>query len=266
VALVTWRPENDEEDRKERGAVEQIVVMRRTAMTEAEDESEVTLLLPAETVGSTKYEVRVFADSYVGLDPEPIKFEINALAPLSDEQLKALRREQYYLLHPEEKKQDEERQAKRLAKSRAVKEIVKTSAPQSGDGADSDSDSGSDDDSDDSDDDVDARIARHQYEDEDEANPEEEAPIRWYYLWNTNAIEGIITVGLLWLVGFLIVDIADKRGWWDPYCQPVLDRIHRILDPFFARDTFLRNAFGAVYRFFSLGKRDNGIAPFTPPQ
>ena len=73
------------------------------------------------------------------------------------------------------------------------------------------------------DDDVDARIARHQYEDQEEANPEDEAPIRWYYLWNTNAIEGIITVGLLWLVGFLIVDIADKRG--GGVCRPVAARL-----------------------------------------
>jgi hypothetical protein len=268
VAIVAWRSEVDEEDKQEK-QVEHILMLRRTAMTEAEMETEITVMIPAAHAGVAKFEVRVFADSYVGLDPEPCEVTIKTEKALTDDDWKERRRKQYYLLHPEEEARDLAKKSRKEAK-KSLKQVTV--------GADSkvadishDSQPEVDgalvenvDESEDSDDDVDTRIDRQQYLDEEEDVAQEEAPIHWYYLWNSNLLEAIITLILLWLVGFLLIDIADKKGWWDPYCQPILDRVHLILSPYFAKGSLIRTFLGSLYRFFSLGKRDLGIIPVSP--
>lgn len=285
VALVAWLPESEEKKDK---LVEQLIGLRRVAMTELETESELTFGVPAVRAGDAKFEVRVFVDAYVGLDPEAHQFVIKTEKALTEDQLKERRRLKYYALHPEQEAIDAaKRAAKEAAKSAKATQgaVAKSSSLPSSTStaavrADSDSDSersdgdddddeaqsdGGDDDESDDGGDIDARLMRQHFVDEEEAAAEE-PPIQWYYLWNSTWWEAVITLVLLWLVGFLLVDIADKKGWYEPYVQPVLDRMHAVLDPWFARGSTMRSFLGSLYRLFSLGHRDNGVMPFTPPK
>jgi hypothetical protein len=292
--LVDLTPEPDTVEMYQKANIPLFSIIQRAVFLENEDDAEVTFMFPTPptVAGTVKFRVKVRSDSYMGLDPEPETFQFKVQPAMSQAEFKARQRNRRSGLPPPTKaeldeilKQEQQKQALEakaaMEKKKAVEQKKRTASIKVVDENGSDTDDSEDerdvkhaerdakeegeneeDEADEADDEEEDLEDRFQYEDEaDQAGPAEEVQVHWYYLWNSTFLEFVITIALLGLIGVVVVDILDKKGWWDPYVQPVLDRIAAIFKVWLPRDSMLRNFLGECYRILTFGPREEGIVP-----
>ena len=182
-------------------------------------------MIPFQDAGTYSFEAHVYCDSYVNLDPEPISIKITVEPNYSEEEiLEQKRKQRAFLLPPE--------LAKSEKKSKKEKIVV----------AEEDSKY-----EEDSDEEIDFDP---QYETPADKFADEEAPIHWYYLWNSTFTEFVLSLILLALLGVVIFDILHSRGIWQESVQPVIDRLWSRIEPLLpSEDNFFTTALRNVYSF-----------------
>merc|ERR1719247_295869 len=70
-------------------------------------------------------------------------------------------------------------------------------------------------------------------EDEDDEEEEEEEPEgKWYYLGGNSVGELILNIIALAIAGVMLFNFLYAKGWWQKFCQPLLDWMLKISWPF----------------------------------
>ena len=169
--------------------------------------------------GKLSYEVKVFCDSYVSMDPDPKPVQIVVNQAFSQQEVFKQKKEQQKIL---------------LAASKMdsiLEQKVEESLAEGEEEVDYDP----------------------QYDDVNEKiKSAEDDQIHWYYLYNSTLTEAILTVILLFLLGVVVFDILHSRGDWQVYVQPVLDRIWLRVEPFIPKgDNVLNQLLKSLYSFFA---------------
>ncbi len=60
-------------------------------------------------------------------------------------------------------------------------------------------------------------------EDEEDEEDEEEEEGKWYYLGGNSVGELILNIIALGIAGVMLFNFLYARGWWQKFCQPLLD-------------------------------------------
>ena len=60
-------------------------------------------------------------------------------------------------------------------------------------------------------------------EDDEEEEEEEEPEGKWYYLGGNSVGELILNIIALGIAGVMLFNFLYARGWWQKFCQPLLD-------------------------------------------
>merc|ERR1719387_545054 len=71
-------------------------------------------------------------------------------------------------------------------------------------------------------------------EDEDDENEEEEEEPegKWYYLGGNSFGELILNIIALVIAGVMLFNFLYAKGWWQKFCQPLLDWLLKVCWPF----------------------------------
>lgn len=70
-------------------------------------------------------------------------------------------------------------------------------------------------------------------EDEDDDEEEEEEPEgKWYYMGGNSVGELILNIIALAVAGVMLFNFLYAKGWWQKFCQPLLDWLLNISWPF----------------------------------
>merc|ERR1712023_401122 len=68
-------------------------------------------------------------------------------------------------------------------------------------------------------------------EDEDEEEDEEEDEGKWYYLGGNSFGELVLNIIALAIAGVMLFNFLYAKGWWQKFCQPLLDWLLNISWP-----------------------------------
>jgi translocation protein SEC63 len=69
-------------------------------------------------------------------------------------------------------------------------------------------------------------------EDDDEEEEEEEPEGKWYYLGGNSFGELILNIIALAIAGVMLFNFLYAKGWWQKFCQPLLDWVWKLVKPF----------------------------------
>merc|ERR1719387_231075 len=69
-------------------------------------------------------------------------------------------------------------------------------------------------------------------EDDEEEAEEEEPEGKWYYLGGNSFGELILNIIALAIAGVMLFNFLYAKGWWQKFCQPLLDWLLKIAWPF----------------------------------
>jgi len=69
-------------------------------------------------------------------------------------------------------------------------------------------------------------------EDDEEEEEEEEPEGKWYYLGGNSFGELILNIIALGIAGVMLFNFLYAKGWWQKFCQPLLDWMLKICWPF----------------------------------
>ena len=69
-------------------------------------------------------------------------------------------------------------------------------------------------------------------EDEENEEDEEEPEGKWYYLGGNSVGELILNVIALAIAGVMLFNFLYAKGWWQKFCQPLIDWLLKISWPF----------------------------------
>lgn len=86
---------------------------------------------------------------------------------------------------------------------------------------------------------ADAAAAAAAEEEEDEEEEEEVDDGKWYYLGGNSFGEFILNLIALFIAGVMLFNFLYSKGWWQKFCQPLLDWVLKVIAP-------LTNAVGSV--------------------
>jgi len=70
-------------------------------------------------------------------------------------------------------------------------------------------------------------------EDDEEEEEEEEPEGKWYYLGGNSVGELVLNIIALAIAGVMLFNFLYAKGWWQKFCQPLLDWLLKIAWPFF---------------------------------
>ena len=62
---------------------------------------------------------------------------------------------------------------------------------------------------------------------------------KWYYLGGNSFGEFILNLIALFIAGVMLFNFLYSKGWWQKFCQPLLDWVLKVIAP-------LTNAVGSV--------------------
>jgi len=68
-------------------------------------------------------------------------------------------------------------------------------------------------------------------EDDEEEEEEEEPEGKWYYLGGNSVGELILNIIALAIAGVMLFNFLYAKGWWQKFCQPLLDWLLKIASP-----------------------------------
>merc|ERR1719498_212252 len=69
-------------------------------------------------------------------------------------------------------------------------------------------------------------------EDEDDEEEDEEEPEgKWYYLGGNSVGELILNIIALAIAGVMLFNFLYAKGWWQKFCQPLLDWLLKVSWP-----------------------------------
>ena len=68
-------------------------------------------------------------------------------------------------------------------------------------------------------------------EDDEEEEAEEEPEGKWYYLGGNSVGELILNIIALAIAGVMLFNFLYAKGWWQKFCQPLLDWMLKISQP-----------------------------------
>jgi hypothetical protein len=74
-----------------------------------------------------------------------------------------------------------------------------------------------------------AEVAEDEDEDEDEDEEEDEG--KWYYLGGNSVGELVLNIIALAIAGVMLFNFLYAKGWWQKFCQPLLDWLLKIASP-----------------------------------
>jgi len=69
-------------------------------------------------------------------------------------------------------------------------------------------------------------------EDDEEEEEEEEPEGKWYYLGGNSVGELVLNIIALAIAGVMLFNFLYAKGWWQKFCQPLLDWLLKIAWPF----------------------------------
>ena len=66
---------------------------------------------------------------------------------------------------------------------------------------------------------------------EEEEEMEDEPEGKWYYLGGNSVTELILNIIALAIAGVMLFNFLYAKGWWQKFCQPLLDWLTKIMWP-----------------------------------
>jgi hypothetical protein len=113
---------------------------------------------------------------------------------------------------------------------------------------------------------------------EDDPEDEEEKPLeaKWYYMYCTSFWEMIGNIIVFIILGFVLMNFLQQRGYWQKYVEPILNRGHALWLPIWRKvHPVISPVYDPVYKYGSAGftylsdwlhRPVNATRKFTPTQ
>jgi len=54
-------------------------------------------------------------------------------------------------------------------------------------------------------------------------------------LGGASFLEFLLNIFVLFLIGVFLVNYLQSKGWWQAYCQPPIDKVTKIVYPFYSK-------------------------------